>query len=33
MDSSHVRQLAEVTTDGGATWKTQFNGLYEQTSR
>jgi signal transduction histidine kinase len=30
VDASHVRQVAEVTTDGGSTWKTMFNGLYER---
>ncbi len=33
IDSSHVRQHAELSTDGGATWKTQFDGRYERTSR
>lgn len=30
LDASHVRQRAEMTTDGGATWTTQFNGIYER---
>ena len=30
LDSSHVRQHAELSTDGGVTWKTQFDGRYER---
>ena len=30
IDSSHLRQHAELSTDGGATWKTQFDGRYER---
>ncbi|MFL5559851.1 MAG: sensor histidine kinase [Gemmatimonadaceae bacterium] len=33
IDSTHVRQRAEVSTDAGASWKTIFNGLYERASR
>jgi len=31
IDATHVRQRAEVSTDGGTSWKTIFNGLYERT--
>lgn len=30
IDSSRVRQTAAVSTDGGATWKTIFDGVYER---
>jgi hypothetical protein len=30
LDASHVRQHAEMSTDGGVTWKTQFDGRYER---
>jgi hypothetical protein len=33
IDASHLRQRAEMSNDGGATWKTQFNGIYERKSR
>ena len=33
LDSLHVRQHPELSTDGGATWKTQFDGRYERSSR
>jgi hypothetical protein len=33
IDATHVRQRSEVSSDGGTTWKTQFNGLYERSSR
>jgi hypothetical protein len=33
LDGSHVRQRAEVTTDEGRTWTTQFNGIYERVTR
>jgi hypothetical protein len=33
MDSTHVRQRAEASTDGGVTWKTFFNGIYERSGR
>ena len=32
IDASHLRQRAEMSNDGGVTWKTQFNGLYERAS-
>jgi hypothetical protein len=30
IDAAHIRQRAEISADGGVTWKTQFNGLYER---
>ena len=30
IDASHVRQTAAISTDGGTTWKTQFDGVYER---
>jgi hypothetical protein len=29
MAGSRVRQTAQATTDGGATWRTLFDGIYE----
>ena len=33
LDASRVRQTSAVSTDGGKTWKTQFDGVYERTAR
>lgn len=33
IDGAHLRQRAEMSNDGGATWKTQFNGVYERASQ
>ena len=33
IDASRLRQRAEMSNDGGATWKTQFNGVYERAAR
>lgn len=33
LDSAHVRQRAEVSTDGGTSWKTMFNGIYERAGK
>jgi hypothetical protein len=30
VDATHVRQLATISRDGGATWVKQFDGLYER---
>ncbi len=30
IDSAHVRQTARATTDGGVTWRTLFDGIYER---
>lgn len=30
IDARHVRQTATLSRDGGATWITQFDGLYER---
>lgn len=33
MDATHVRQTAAVSSDGGTTWKTIFDGIYERAAR
>ena len=33
IDASHVRQHAEVSTDGGKVWRTTFDGRYERATR
>ncbi|NUO62181.1 MAG: hypothetical protein HOQ11_07845 [Gemmatimonadaceae bacterium] len=33
IDSSHVRQKSELSSDGGASWRTQFEGVYERVTR
>ena len=33
IDAAHVRQTARATSDGGATWRTFFDGIYERAAR
>ena len=33
LDASRLRQTSAVSTDGGKTWKTQFDGVYERVTR
>jgi hypothetical protein len=33
MAGSRVRQTAQVTTDGGTTWRTIFDGIYERATQ
>lgn len=33
VDARHVRRTSAVSTDGGKTWQTQFDGIYERTRR
>jgi len=32
LDGSRVRQTSAVSSDGGKTWKTEFDGIYERVS-